>query len=163
MGVDHAHRIIDYCAGVLRSLPATITTIVIAAFAVAGCGAAQTDDSSKDFKGDQQTAAKVIEDLESAITKKRKPDTKKICTKLITDKLARKIAAQERDRNCDDRLKKSLEDVKLGGGIAELEVLKVTVDGDKAIASVKAKTGDRQQTSDYTLERSGDSWRISEF
>lgn len=142
-------------------LPATV---VIAAIAVAGCGgAAQTDNSAEDFQGDQRTAAKVVEDLETAIVRSRVPDAKKICTELITDDLAREIASQEQDRNCDERLEESLKDIKLAGGVPELTVLKVTVDGDKAVASVKATNGDRETTSDYMLARSGNSWRISAF
>ena len=135
---------------------------MIAAFGVAGCGA-QDSDSADKFKGDQQQVAKVIEDLEKASVKTRTPDGTKICTKLITDQLAKKISAQEPSKNCDERIKKSLQDVKVARGVATLKVLKVTISGQKAVASVKAETGNEEQTSDYSLVKSGNSWRISAF
>lgn len=145
-----------------RLYPATLVVLIVAALAVSGCGAAD-DDSSDKFKGDQQQVAKVIEELETQAVKPGGRGAEDICTKLITDQLARKIAAQRRDQNCDERMQDSLNDIGLGGGQATLEVLKVTVDGDKAIASVKAETGDDEETSDYALARSGKSWRISAF
>jgi hypothetical protein len=134
---------------------------IVAALGVAGCGAAQTD-SADDFEGDQKAVAKVIDDLAKA-SKGREPDSNKVCTKLITDALAKKIAAVDRETNCDERVEDSLTDVKDAGGIATLEVKKVTIDGDKAVATVEAKTGEDNKTSDYTLARVGNSWRISSF
>lgn len=136
--------------------------LIIAASVVAGCGS-QNTDSTKDFKGDQQQVAKVIEDLESASVKTRKPDGKKICTKLITPGLAKRIATQTPGKSCDQRIKDSLDDRRAAGGIAKLEVKKVTIIGTDAIASVKAETGNDEQTSNYALVKSGNSWRISAF
>ena len=145
-----------------RLTAATLVAIVGAAMALAGCGETEKD-SSKNFKGDQQQVAKVIEQLEVASRKRGDPDGKQICTKLITDQLARTIAAQQRNANCDQRVKESLKDIRSGGGISTLKVLKVRVDDDKASASVEAENGDDKETSNYTLVKSGNSWRISAF
>lgn len=145
-----------------RLVSAALAIVVAAAFGVVGCGSKNTD-SSKNFKGDQQQVAKVIESLEKAAAGARTPDGKKICTKLITDALAKKIAAQESNKNCDERVKASLDDRNKAGGVATLEVKKVTIAGDKAVASVKAEAGGENQTSDYSLVKSGNSWRISSF
>ena len=117
----------------------------------------------KNFKGDQQQVAKVIEALETASVKGRNADGKKICTQLVTDALAKTIASQDSQHNCDDQIKASLDDLKVSGGTASLDVVKVSIDGDKAVASVKATTGADKQTSDYSLVRSGKTWRISQF
>jgi hypothetical protein len=136
--------------------------LLITAFGVAGCGA-ENSDSAKKFTGDQQQVAQVIEDLEKAAVKARTPDGKKICTELITDQLAKTISSQHPDKNCDQQIKDSLDDRAAAGGVATLEVIKVTIAGNKAVASVKAKAGNDDETSDYALVKSGNSWRISSF
>ena len=104
----------------------------------------------------------MIDQLEDASVA-RKRDSDAICTKLITADLAKRIASVDRGADCEERLKESLTDVKDAGGLATLDVKKVTIDGDKAVATVEAETGDATKTSDYALVRSGNSWRISAF
>lgn len=140
-------------------VPALLLT---AAFGVVGCGA-EDSDSAKKFPGEQRQVALVIDDLEEAAVKGRTPDGKKICTELITDQLAKAISSQHPDTNCDQRIKDALDDRAVAGGVATLEVVKVTIAGNKAVASVKAKAGNDDETSDYSLVKSGDSWRISSF
>ena len=136
--------------------------VSLVALGVAGCGS-KNENSADDFKGDQQQVAKVIDSLEKASAGRRTPDAKKICKELITPGLAKEIASQEQGKDCDNRVKDSLEDRNDAGGVATLEVKKVTIAGDQAVASVKDEAGNDEQMSNYTLVRSGNSWRISSF
>jgi hypothetical protein len=127
-----------------------------------GCGSVQ-DDSSKDFKGEQAKVAKVIEDLEKAAAK-RPADTKKICTDLFTDALAKRLAAVDRNDTCKDRLDDAIGDV-MSGGVAgtKLDVEEVTISGAAATAVVKNDAGDQDASSTFKLAKLGANWRIDSF
>ncbi|HWI22454.1 MAG TPA: hypothetical protein VNT22_07555 [Baekduia sp.] len=135
---------------------------LVAALALVGCGSVQ-DDSSKDFKGEQAKVAKAIEDLEKAAAK-RPADTKKICSDLFTDALAKRIAAADTNDTCKDRLDDAIGDV-VSGGVSgtKLDVEKVTISGSGATAVVKNDAGDSAASSTFKLAKVGANWRIDSF
>ncbi len=135
---------------------ALTTLALVLALALAGCaGGARNVDSASDFKGEQQTVAQVIEDLQSAA---EDSDERKICTDLITGGLRDAITSGGKAATCRGALEKALKDTDQ----SDLTVKRVTIDGDKATAVVRAKLS-KDESRDETIELSklGAAWRIS--
>lgn len=127
--------------------------VLIAVTGLAGCGQGGTknSDSTKDFTGDQQKVAATIEDLQTAAKDQKGV---KICSDLITAELRDKISQTDCGAKVKDAIRETDE--------ADLTVKKVTVTGNKAVAQVDEKIGDKKQRSrTVELEKAAGAWRIS--
>lgn len=136
----------------LRVLP----VLVAAALTLSACGQS-AKDSSDDFKGEQKAVAQTVEDLQSASSK---GDEDKICDEILAADLAKKIKARDdgKSPSCANALKDALRDA----DSFELQVKKVEIDGTTATATVESdKTGSDKQTTQLTLTKAGDGWRIA--
>jgi len=123
----------------------------VPALAVSACGASNKN-SAKDFQGEQQAVAQAVEDLQSA---GRKGDQDKICEQLLAPALVQQIT--KANGPCPAALKDRIADA----DIFELQVQKVTVDGDRATAVVKTDGGKPDQTYNLGLQKVGGSWKLS--
>jgi hypothetical protein len=129
-----------------RSLPAAL----LAALALAGCGAQKHDAGVARFKGEQRRVAQVVADLGTSADSR---DTAAICGRLLARSLVDRIAAGPLD--CEQEIKKSLEDA---DGF-DLTVQRVTVVGPNvATALVSDK---QRRTSTLALVREGRGWRLA--
>lgn len=139
--------------------PARIVAL-LAAFplVLSACGQA-TEDSAKDFKGEQNAVAQTVEDLQEASSK---GDEDKICTELLAPALAAKIktagARNDPKATCASTLGDSLRDA----DTFELQVEKVALDGTTATATVTSDAGgDKDRTATLQLVKDKGSWKIS--
>ncbi len=125
---------------------------VLVCLPLAGCTQAGTknSDSTKDFTGDQKAVASTVEDLQTA-AKDRKGTT--ICADLITAELRDRISATD----CPQVMKDAVRDT----DEVDLQVKTVKVTGDKAVASVKEKTGGDDRMRTIELQKVAGRWRIS--
>jgi hypothetical protein len=134
-----------------------VALLVALPFALGACGQA-AKDSAENFKGDQKDVAQSVEDLQSFA---RKGQADKICTELLATTLVAKIK-QASNGTCDTVLKDALSDA----DAFELEVQKVTVNGDKATAVVKSEGGgsgsnNKDRTATLELVRDKGAWKIA--
>jgi hypothetical protein len=135
------------------AVPTRLLALLVALpFALGACGQG-AKDSATDFKGDQKDVAQTVEDLQSFA---RKGDSDKICGELLADALVAKIKTASKD-TCDQALKDTISDV----DAFELQVKKVTIDGDDATAIVQAESGDDERTSTLTFVRDQSAWKIT--
>ena len=132
-----------------RALPVIALLVCLP---LAGCTQAGTknDDSTQDFNGAQKDVASTVEDLQTA-AKDRKGTT--ICADLITAELRDKISQTD----CPQVMKDAVRDT----DEVDLQVKTVTVTGDKAVASVKEKTGGDDRMRTIKFEKVAGRWRIS--
>lgn len=131
----------------IRVLPA----LCLAALALAGCGAAPRD-SAKDFKGDEQTVAQVVERLEKAA---RDDDPTFVCKRLLSPKLL--AALRKQGTNCRTGVKEAFKDA----DSLDLTVDKVAIQGTSATAKVKYRSLSDDKTATLLLDRDGSAWKIS--
>src|SRR3954447_10744740 len=117
------------------------------ALAAAGCGAAQTNSSSK-FKGEQGQVAKVVDDLSSAGQHK---DAAKICKNILSTSLVAQLKAAGGD--CQQEMKKAIDDA----DTYDLQVQGVSIDGNQAQAHVRQGTKGPFATFQFVRENGG--WR----
>ena len=134
---------------------APVLLALLATVVLAGCGGtgAKNTDSAKDFSGEQKAVATTIEDLQTAAKDK---DGTKVCSDLITAELRDQISTS----NCGKVVKDAIRDT----DEVDLEVTKVTITGDKAVAEVNEKVSDskdRKRTID--LEKAAGKWRVSQL
>jgi Putative lumazine-binding len=120
--------------------------------ALGACGQS-TKDSAGDFKGDQKAVAQTVEDLQTA---GRKSETSKICDDLLAPALVAKIKTASNGA-CPDVLKDALSDA----DSFELQVKKVTVNGNTATAVVESDGGDKKRTDTLQLTKVGNAWKIA--
>ncbi len=133
----------------LRVLP----VLVAAALTLSACGQS-SKDSAKDFKGEQKAVAQTVEDLQSASSK---GDRDKICDEILAAGLVAKITSASK-QPCADALKDSLRDA----DSFELQVKKVAINGTTATATVESDAaGDDKTTTQLTLTKARDGWRIA--
>jgi hypothetical protein len=125
--------------------------VLVPALALSACGTTGKD-SAKNFQGEQRAVAQAIEDLQTA---GRKGDQDKICEQLLAPALVQKITAA--NGPCPNALKDRIADA----DVFELQVQKVTIDGDRATAVVKTDGGDPDQTYSLGLQKVGGSWKLS--
>jgi uncharacterized protein (DUF2336 family) len=123
----------------------------LVAVALAGCGAAPRD-SAKDFKGDEQTVAQVIERLEKAA---RDDDPTFVCRQLLSPKLL--AALRKQGTNCRTGVKEAFKDA----DSLDLTVDDVAVTGTTATAKVKYRSLSDDRTATLLLDRDGTAWKIS--
>ncbi|HEY7073909.1 MAG TPA: hypothetical protein VH418_01005 [Solirubrobacteraceae bacterium] len=128
---------------------AGVTLLAAAALAAGGCGAAQTNSSSK-FKGEQGQVAKVVDDLSSAGQKK---DAAKICNSILSQSLVAQIKAAGAD--CQQEMKKAIDDA----DSYDLQVQSVTINGNQAQAKVRQGKKGPFATFEFVKENGG--WRAT--
>jgi len=120
------------------------------ALGIAGCGGAARD-STKDFAGEKQKVAAVVEELEKAA---RADDPGTVCTKLFTD--ARLAILKEQGTNCKTGVKDSFKDA----DSFDIAVDDVTITGTSAQAKITAGTGSKKKTETLVLKRDGVVWKV---
>jgi len=128
----------------MRSLPASLA-VLLAAFALGGCAAAQPNASAGDFEGAESDVAQVIDDLKGS------RDPEEICSRIFADELAKSLAAGSRD--CVDEVDAMLRDV----GSTDLDVQDVTISGTTARAQVR-QSG---KSATFELARGDAGWQIT--
>jgi hypothetical protein len=130
-----------------------LPVLVAAALALSACGQS-SKDSSGDFQGEEKAVAQTVEDLQSAASK---GDEDKICDEILAPDLVARIKSASK-KTCADALKDSLRDA----DSFELQVKKVAIDGTTATATVESDAaGDEKTTTELTLTKGRDGWRIS--
>jgi hypothetical protein len=128
----------------------TAALLSLLALVVTGCGATK-QDSTKQFKGEEQKVASVVEQIEKA-ARDNKPDI--VCTKLFTK--ARLDALTKMGTNCKTGVKDSFKDA----DSFDLTVDDVTISGNTAIAKVTSGTGSKKKSDSLTLKREGTVWKV---
>ena len=129
-----------------------LVVMVIAATALSGCTAA-SEDSATEFKGTQAEVAKVVEDLQDA---GRRRDENKICEQLIASELRDRIKAAGA-ADCQS----AMDDVLGDADTFELDVKKVTVQGNTATAEVVSDGRTKDRTDTLRLVKQRGAWRIA--
>jgi hypothetical protein len=119
--------------------------------AFAGCGTQAQSSSVDQFKNpDQRAVAQKIEDLETA-GKRGKPED--ICGDILARTLVSQLDAAGTD--CKTEMQKAIDDA----NDFDLDVRKVTVDGDRATAEVRQGKDGPTETMQFTRERN--EWRAT--
>jgi hypothetical protein len=128
----------------------TAALLSLLALVVTGCGGAARD-STKQFKGEEQKVAAVVEQIETA-ARDNKPDT--VCTKLFT--AGRLAILKEMGTNCKTGVKDSFKDA----DSFDITVDDVTINGGAARAKITAGTGSKKKTETLELKRDGAVWKV---
>jgi hypothetical protein len=134
-------------------LPAFVLPAALAATLLAGCGAT-TSNNADDFQGDQKSIAQVVDDLEKA-AKGGRPDTKEICNTIFAKAVADKL--KQGNEDCQDAVKRQLKDA----SDFDVEVKKITVNGNAATASVVSTVNGDDATQTLSFVKDGNAWRIA--
>ena len=125
--------------------------IALLALALAGCGTASQSSSVDNFSDPNQRAiAQKIEDLEDA-GKRNKPDD--ICSDILSAKLVGELDSAGTD--CATEMKKAIEDA----NDFDLDVRKVTINGDTATAEVRQGTDGPTEEMQFAREKG--QWRAT--
>ena len=126
--------------------------LLVAAVAVAGCTSSSQSSSSADkfSDPDQKAIAEKIEDLESAGRRGQADD---ICTDILAKTLVSQLDAAGTD--CATEMQKAIDDATQ----FDLEVTKVTINGNEATAEVKQ--GDDGPTETMTFTKESGDWRAT--
>src|SRR5215210_987839 len=132
--------------------PRLVALLLLPALALGACGQS-SKDSSGDFQGEQKAVAQAVEDLQDA---GRKGDAGKICTDLLAPALVDRIKKASNGA-CDTVLDDALSDA----DAFELQVQKVSVNGDRAEAVVESQAGDKKRTDTLQLQKVGGVWKIA--
>ena len=124
---------------------------LIAALALAGCGAqAEQSSSAERFKGDERAVAQKVEDLQEA-GESRKPED--ICSEILSNALVQQLEAAGVD--CADEMEKAIDDA----DDYDLDVQKVTISGSTATVSVRRGDDGPTETMEFTKENG--QWRAT--
>jgi len=119
--------------------------------AVAGCGAQSQSSSADKFTDpDQKAVAEKVEDLETAGRRGQADD---ICKNILAKTLVSQLDAAGTD--CATEMQKAIDDATQ----FDLNVVKVTVNGNDATAEVKQ--GDDGPTETMTFTKENGSWRAT--
>jgi hypothetical protein len=119
--------------------------------AVAGCGTQSQSSSADKFTDpDQKAVAEKIEDLESAGRRGKADD---ICKEILAKTLVSQLDAAGTD--CPTEIQKAIDDATQ----FDLNVEKVTINGNEATAEVKQ--GDDGPTETMTFTKENGSWRAT--
>jgi hypothetical protein len=132
--------------------PCLAALLLLPALALGACGQT-TKTSSGRFQGEQKAVAQTLDDLSAA---GRKGDAKKICDQLLAPSLVAQITKTSH-KPCDVALKDALSDA----DAFDLQVKKVTVQGERAVAVVESQAGSKKRTDTLVLQRVGRSWKIA--
>jgi hypothetical protein len=126
---------------------------VVAALTLSACGQSTTTTVPDGLKGAQRDVAQRVKDFADA---GRKRDAEKICADFLAPAVVKRIDAASK-RSCKDVLDDALHDA----DAFDLEVRKVTVDGNRATATVKSEAGKRDTTDTLGFVKVGGTWKIS--
>jgi hypothetical protein len=119
--------------------------------AVAGCGAQSQSSSADNFSDpDQKAVAEKVEDLETAGRRGQADD---ICKNILAKTLVSQLDAAGTD--CATEMQKAIDDATQ----FDLNVVKVTVDGNDATAEVKQ--GDDGPVEKMQFTREKNDWRAT--
>jgi hypothetical protein len=133
-----------------------LALLLTAALTLAACGQS-AKDSAKDFTGAQKAVAQTVEDLQKQGQKRSATGAKNICDDLLAPGLVARIK-EASSKGCDVVIKDALSDA----DAFELQVQKVTINGDKATAVVKSQAGGSKDRIDtLQLQRVGNRWKIA--
>jgi hypothetical protein len=128
-----------------------VLALLLVGFAVAGCTSQSQSSSADKFTDpDQKAVAEKIEDLESAGRRGQADD---ICTDILAKTLVSQLDAAGTD--CATEMQKAIDDATQ----FDLEVTKVTINGNEATAEVK--NGDDGPTETMTFTKENGSWRAT--
>jgi hypothetical protein len=123
---------------------------MLAALALAGCGAEQEQSSAEKFEGEERAVAQKVEDLQEA-GEGRKPED--ICSEILADSLVQQLEAAGVD--CADEMEKAIDDA----DDYSLDVQDVTVSGSTATATVRRGDDGPTETMEFTKENG--QWRAT--
>jgi hypothetical protein len=124
---------------------------LIAALALAGCGAqAEQTSSAERFKGDERAVAQKVEDLQEA-GESRKPED--ICSEILARSLVSQLEAAGVD--CADEMEKAIDDA----DDYDLDVRDVNITGSTATVSVRRGEDGPTETMEFTKENG--QWRAT--
>jgi hypothetical protein len=124
---------------------------LIAALALAGCGAqAEQTSSAERFKGDERAVAQKVEDLQEA-GESRKPED--ICSEILARSLVQELEAAGVD--CADEMEKAIDDA----DDYDLDVQNVDISGSTATVSVRRGEDGPTETMEFTKENG--QWRAT--
>jgi hypothetical protein len=119
--------------------------------AVAGCGTQSQSSSADKFTNpDQKAIAEKVEDLESAGRRGQADD---ICSEILAKTLVSQLDAAGTD--CATEMQKAIDDATQ----FDLDVQKVTINGNEATAEVKQ--GDDGPTETMTFTKESGDWRAT--
>jgi hypothetical protein len=119
--------------------------------AAAGCGTQSQSSSADKFTDpDQKAIAEKVEDLESAGRRGQADD---ICSEILAKTLVSQLDAAGTD--CATEMQKAIDDATQ----FDLEVQKVTINGNEATAEVKQ--GDEGPTETMTFTKESGDWRAT--
>ncbi len=129
---------------------ATAALCLVAAV-LAGCGAA-SQDSAKEFEGEERVVAVTVEDLEDAA---RRDQPARICERLLARTLVQRL--RRAGTNCRTAVNEALDDA----DAFDLTVEDITIRGTTATVKVTSGTGSDEKTDTLLLEREGRAWKIA--
>ena len=123
---------------------------LLAALALAGCGAQADQSSAEKFKGEEQAVAQKVEDLQDAGKGRKAED---ICSDILAASLVQQLEAA--GVKCADEMEKAIDDA----DDYDLEVQDVNVSGSTATAEVRRGDDGPTVTMEFTKENG--QWRAT--
>ena len=123
---------------------------MLAALALAGCGAQADQSSAEKFKGEEQAVAQKVEDLQDAGEGRKAED---ICSDILAASLVQQLEAA--GVKCADEMEKAIDDA----DDYDLEVQDVNVSGSTATAEVRRGDDGPTVTMEFTKENG--QWRAT--
>jgi hypothetical protein len=123
---------------------------LLAALALAGCGAEAEPSSVEKFQGEERAVAQKVEDLQEA-GEGRNPED--ICSDILASSLVQQLEAA--NVKCADEMEKAIDDA----DDYDLQVQDVTVSGSTATAQVRR--GDDGPTETMEFKKEDGQWRAT--
>jgi hypothetical protein len=123
---------------------------LLAALALAGCGAEAEPSSVEKFQGEERAVAQKVEDLQEA-GEGRNPED--ICSDILASLLVQQLEAA--NVKCADEMEKAIDDA----DDYDLQVQDVTISGSTATAQVRRGDDGPTETMEFTKENG--QWRAT--
>ena len=123
---------------------------LLAALALAGCGAEAEPSSVEKFQGEERAVAQKVEDLQEA-GEGRNPED--ICSDILASSLVQQLEAA--GVKCADEMEKAIDDA----DDYDLQVQDVTISGSTATAQVRRGDDGPTETMEFTKENG--QWRAT--
>jgi outer membrane PBP1 activator LpoA protein len=124
--------------------------VLLAALALAGCGAETEPSSVENFEGEERAVAQKVEDLQEA-GEGRNPED--ICSDILASSLVQQLEAA--GVKCADEMEKAIDDA----DDYDLQVQDVTISGSTATAEVRRGDDGPTETMEFTKEKG--QWRAT--
>ena|SRR5688500_4312195 len=124
--------------------------VLLAALALAGCGAQTEPSSVENFEGEERAVAQKVEDLQEA-GEGRNPED--ICSDILASSLVQQLEAA--GVKCADEMEKAIDDA----DDYHLQVQDVTISGSTATAEVRRGDDGPTETMEFTKENG--QWRAT--